>query len=289
MDNLDCHALVVSTDRTRYPFAPEAAPPASGELEGCTDVQALWAALRDGTLAGAILVQRNRFYGYDNSLICDLQRASPAIRALCSVDTRREGSAAAAETLLARDGAFGLRFMEPERGADLSWLAGDHARAVWRVAADLGGVVDVHVFPWNRAGALPALAGLMAEFPGVPVLLDNLGNGPITAGAADFGIDDLLGRLVDHPMLTLKFSDMTLSRIEQAGLAVPAWIERFARLMGSDRLVWGSDVLPAGRSLAEAAARARAAVTLLDGRDRRAVLGGTAARLFDFPENLEMR
>ncbi|MBN8829140.1 MAG: amidohydrolase [Sphingomonadales bacterium] len=282
MDIIDCHSLVVSPDRTRYPFAAEAPPPSPGELENCLDVSGLWAALQARTLSGAVLVQRNRFYGYDNRLICDLVRCSPALRALCSVDGRRPDCAAFAETLIARDGAFGLRFMEPEKGADLAWLAGDHARAAWRVAADLGAIIDIHVFPWNRTEALTALLPLLDSFGQVPVLLDNLGNGPVGADVEDFGIDDLLRRIIAHPNVTHKVSDMTISRIEKAGLNPALWMERFAKLAGAERLVWGSDVLPAGRDLAQAAARALSATATLSTGDQRAVLRDTAARIFGF-------
>lgn len=282
MNILDCHALVVSPDFARYPLSADTPPPALGEFEACVDVPALWDALTHHGISGGVLVQRNRFYGYDNRLICDLARSSPALRALCSVDVRRDDCAALATRLIEKDGAFGLRFMEPEKGANLAWIAGEHARAAWQVAADLGAVIDVHVFPWNRIDALAALQTLIETFPDVPVLLDNLGNGPIAADVEDFGIDDLLRRLADHRNLALKFSDMTLSRIESAGLNASSWLERFAQLMGADRLAWGSDVLPAGRSLAAASRRALAATASLSEADQHAVLHHTAARLFSF-------
>lgn len=283
MDTIDSHALVVSHDRALYPFAGEAAPANPGELEACMDVPTLWSGLKDRAIAGGVLVQRNRFYGYDNRLVCDLARCSPALRALVSVDSRRDDCPALATRLIEQDGAFGLRFMEPQKGSDLGWIASEHARAAWHVAADLDAVIDVHAFPWNRQDVLTVLGDLMTRFPNVPVLLDNLGNGPIAADVADFGIDDLLRSLADRPGLVLKFSDMTLSRIDNAGLIAADWLERFTGLMGPDRLMWGSDVLAAGRSIADAAARAAKATESLPASDRRSVLRETAARLFSFP------
>lgn len=69
---LDSHALIYSADRARYPFAADAAPLQPDELEACTETAALDAALASGALSNAVLVQRGRFYGFDNALVCDL-------------------------------------------------------------------------------------------------------------------------------------------------------------------------------------------------------------------------
>ena len=279
---LDAHALVLSADRMRYPFAGDAPPPQPGELEACTEVAGLRQALADRAPAGAVLVQRNRFHGHDNSLICDLAAASPALRALCSVDARRADAGAMARHWLEARGAHGLRFMEPEKGSDLGWLAGDAARDAWRAAAERGAVVDVHVFPWNRVEALAALAGLLRDFPDMPVLLDNLGNAAIEAGAPDFGIDAALRGVIDHPRLTLKFSDMTVQRAGRAGLEPTDIVARFAALVGAERLAWGSDVLPAGVDLGMAVEHAIGATAGLDEASRWAVLHDNVAALFGF-------
>lgn len=277
---LDSHALVVSRDLDRYPPAPDAAPPAPGELEGAMDAGGLIAALDRGTLGGALLVLRNRFYGHDNALILDLAATDPRLRALCAVDGRAGDAEALGRDLLGRPGVAGLRFMEPEKGCDpMLWIGGDRVERLWRLAADRGALIDVHVFPWNRAAALPIVTALAARYPAVPVLVDNLGNGAIEAGAPDYGIDDGLRTLVAHDGVRLKFSDMSIARIERAGLAPADVIARHAALVGPERLFWGSDVLPPGRTLGEAAARAHAATASLDHAERALVLGGNAAAL----------
>lgn len=280
MSAVDCHALVYAADRARYPFAGDAPPLQPGELEACAEAGDLAAAIASRALSRAVLVQRNRFYGFDNALICDLAASDARFRALVSVDSRAPAGPDQARRLLALPGIAGVRLMEPEKGAALDWLDGEHARAVWSLAADAGALVDVHLFPWNRAEGLARLAGLLGDFTGTAVLLDNLGNGPIESGAPDWGLDAALDGVADSPRLTFKFSEMTLGRLDRAGLDPAGALAAIVGRLGADRVVWGSDVLPPGRSLADAAGRAAAATALLSATDRHAVLAGNAARLF---------
>jgi L-fuconolactonase len=274
---IDCHALAYGADTARYPFAHDAAPIAQSDLDSCTEA----GALGDALPGGAVLVQRNRFYGFDNSLICDLASKDSRLRALVSLDTGRDRRDEA-RRLFALPGVAGVRLMEPEKGASLEWLGGEHARSLWAGAAGAGAVVDVHVFPWNRTAALALLGELMDAFPLVPVLLDNLGNGPIESGAPDYGLDGALDAVIDRPQLTFKFTEMTLGRIERAGIEPPEAIGAVAGRVGAERLAWGSDLLPPQRTLADAAARAAVATKTLSANDQLAVLSGTATRLFGF-------
>lgn len=279
MRPFDCHALVYAADSARYPFAPDAAPLQPGELDTSIEADALAAALDAGALAGAVLVQRNRFYGLNNRLICDLAARDSRLRALVSVDSRTSHGVADGRRLLALPGVVGVRLMEPQKGAALEWLAGEHARALWAVAADTGALVDVHVFPWNRDEGLALLAGLVRDFPGVRVLLDNLGNGAIEAGAPDYGLDAAVTRLSEHPQVRFKFSEMTLARIDRASLDPSTVLAGIVGHVGAERLLWGSDLLPPDHSVADAAERAAAALPP-DHRD--AVLAANARRLFGF-------
>lgn len=277
---IDSHALVATEDTDRYPLAPGTGEAEREELRDFTKTQALLAALDSGELAGAVLVQRNRFYGHDNTLIRDLAGSHARLRALCSVDTATEDCGAAAREWLAAPQVAGLRFMEPHKGADLGWLAGEPARAAWREIAARDALADVHLFPWNREAGLAALAELTDEFPHVPVLIDNLGNGPIEQGPPDCGLDAPLLRLLEKPQIALKFSAMTLGRITQAGLDASRVLERLTAIAGPERLLWGSDLIGPGQTPASTAAAAGAASVELSEADRAALLYGNAARLF---------
>ncbi|MDB5682827.1 MAG: hypothetical protein JWM75_525 [Sphingomonas bacterium] len=273
---IDCHALIVSDDRDRFPFDPDAEPPRPGEVEASLSPERLGAALADAVVAGAVLVQRGRFHGFDNRLVTAIAAKDVRLRALCTVD-RAETHGAEARRLLASRHVAGIRLMEPHKGADLGWL---ESRALWSAAADAGALIDVHLFPWNRPAAIAALRLLIRDHPETPVLVDNLGAAAVEDGEPDFGIDAPLAALAEFANVTFKFSDMTIGRLVGAQGDAAAAIERFVRFAGADRLCWGSDVLPAGRSYGEAVSDAQAAVQRLAPDEQAAVLYGTARRLF---------
>lgn len=275
---IDTHVLIASSDLAAFPVAEEVDPRELTDSPKYPDVAAL---LDRGSLAGAVLVQRGRQYGFDNRLICAVAAADPRVRAICAVDGRNETCGDEAKRLLTLPGVAGLRLMEPAKGADLKWLCGPGATEAWRAAAECGAIMDVHVFPWNRATALPELARLAGEFPEVPVLIDNCGNIAVEEGAPRFGIDPLLERAAQRSQVSLKFSSMTLARLGKAGLHPGEAVAAFAVCFGAERLCWGSDVLAAGLTLEQAAEQARQAVSGLPAEKAEAILSGNAQALFD--------
>ena len=232
------------------------------------------------SLSGAVLVQRGRTYGYDNRLICDLAAHGTAIRAICSVDTRDPRAGSEAHRLLALPGVAGLRLMEPAKGVPLDWLDGPGARDIWREVNDHCAVIDVHVFPWNRAVALPRLAMLARDFPALTIIIDNLGNPTVDQGPPRFGIDDHLLHLVDCEQVHFKISAMVLDRIEAAGHDPALALASSVGLLGAERLCWGSDVLGPGLGLADAIDQALDATSLVSAQDAAMVLSGNARRIF---------
>ncbi len=278
---IDCHALVASSDIARYPIAEGVPALKPGELEDFPQAETLLDCVGD-KLSGAVLVQRGRFYGNDNSLICDLAAENPSLRALCSVETREGGCGRIAGELLARRNVSGLRFMEPEKGADISWLAGENARHAWNALAAKGAIADVHFFPWNRAEGLEALAGLLRDYPEVPVLIDNLASCGIEQGAPDFGVDAAVSEIAEHGHVALKFSAMTLGRANKEELEINELLGRFIALLGAERIVWGTDIIAPGTTILAANEQAQNALSALDEMTRHALLHGNAAQLFGF-------
>jgi predicted TIM-barrel fold metal-dependent hydrolase len=278
---IDCHSLVATQDVARYPIAEGVPLLEPNELDQFTQAETL-ERLVGVELAAAVLVQRGRFYGYDNALICDLAAAHPALRALCSVDTLSASCAENALSLLSRKNVNGLRFMEPQKGADVAWLAGSHAHGAWKALSQSGAIAYVHFFPWNRAAGLEALVGLLKEYRDIPVVVDNLAACGIEQGAPDYGLDAALVKLLDDERVILKFSAMTFERAAKAQLDPSALLARYIALVGSRRLIWGSDVIPPGTTLAAANEEAQAVLSGLGGKTRQALLHDNAARIFGF-------
>lgn len=278
---LDAHVLLASDDPAQYPPNPLGPPLTPEELDAPLTAARLVSQLDALHIERVVAVQRGRIYGFDNSYVCDMAALYPRrISAVCSIDTSDPHSGERALYWVKVRGAAGVRFMEPVKGSDLGWLDGAGARQVWRVAAERQIPVAVHFFPWNRSAGMTALLGILAEFPRTPVVLDNLSG--ISLDALDFGVDDLLRRAAQHPCVFIKFTMITMTRLEAAGLlpSAPTLIKRILDLFGAQRMMWGSDVLPAGCSYSQATQRAIAAVAGCSERERRSLLHDTAASLY---------
>lgn len=277
---LDAHALIRADDAARYPFAPLGPPLELHEREQGTTAAQLLEALDAQGVERAILVQRGRLYGYDNRYVCDSAAAHPRrLQFVCQVDPSDPDCARRTQEWIRR-GAAGVRFMEPVKGATLAWLDGAGARNVWRVACEAGVPIGAHFFPWNRAAGLELLARLLSELLPRALVLDGLAGSAVDAGPPDFGIDAPLRTVMAFPCTYLKLTTMTLMRLAAAKLAASALLRRLAELFGTDRLLWGSDVLAPGQRYESAVALCLEASAGLAPRDRERLLHGTAAALY---------
>jgi L-fuconolactonase len=282
---VDAHALVVSEDRARYPLSAAGSPLLSADLDPFPNAPQLLEQLGALGLISAVLVQRVRLYGFDNSYICDMAAAHPQrLRAVCAIDARDPRSGEHASYWLRTRGGHGIRLMEPVKGGDLSWLDGGTARHPWRVASDLNLPVAVHFFPWNRAAGLATLANILREFPRVAVILDGVSGISVEAGPPEFGIDELLRSLAEFERVYAKVTDITLSRIQAKGTGAQ-FIRRLIQLFGAERVMWGSDRISGVEPYSGAVARARTATESLSENERTCFLYSTAAYVYGFPNS----
>lgn len=284
---IDSHALVAALGNTHWPLAPDAPPPSPAEQAGERTTTALLDDMESSDVGRAVLVQRNRYYGYDNGYICDAFRAAPdRLRMVCAVDGLSPACATQAESWLSRDGTVGIRFMEPAKNAPLDWLGSAHARAAWAVAATRGAIVQVHLFPWARSAAIPVLLELIAQFPDLDVVIDNLSNIDLATGAPLFGMDDGFSALADCGRVHMRVTTLGLHRAQVAGVDLATAMTALAQRLGPERLLWGTDIIPAGMDYAGAVALALQSTSTLAEGDRARILHDNAARLF-FERSIE--
>ena len=274
----DAHAHVNTADVSRYPVDPIDGRLPPDALAHPLPGDALIAAMDANGITRAVVVQRCHVYGYDNSYTLDVAAAYPdRLRALCVIDGRADDAAAEARACLARSAA-GVCYMEPEKGQGIGWLAGDNARAAWRATVEGGGVMRVHLFRWNRAEGLAAIAEMLDLMPDSRLVIDHLSN--LDPSAAGHGIDDPLRALADRPNVSLLFSMINLKRWAAEGIDPAPVLSAVVALFGGERVMWGSDV---GNTVGDYQAmidRARAAAASLSEADRRQLFAGTAERVY---------
>jgi predicted TIM-barrel fold metal-dependent hydrolase len=152
---------------------------------------------------------------------------------------------------------------------------GPQLRAMWKAAADLGLVMQIHFEPHYAAGFAP----LIEEFKSTPVLIDNLGR-PLFATADEYAQVLRWARL---PHVHMKLSALPNPN-EYPFRDVRPVVEQLLSAFGPERLVWGgafgAGATPESYRAGREAIRQHFAH--LNAPAQAAILGGTAMRLFRF-------
>jgi L-fuconolactonase len=274
----DSHAHINTTDVANYPVAPVDGHLPETALSDAFPVESLIAAMDESGVARALMVQRSHVYGYDNSYILDSAARFPdRLKPLCVIDGRIQSAADQARAGMAR-GSVGIRFMEPEKGKGLDWLASDHARDAWAATVAAGGSIRVHLFRWNRADGLAVIAKRLSARPETVLVLDHLSN--LDPEQGDHGVDDSLRALAEHPTTSLMLSMINLKRWAADGIEAAPVIERVVALFGADRVMWGSDVGNTPGGYGDMITRAQNACAGLSASDQQKIFHDTAARIY---------
>ncbi|MCW2361284.1 MULTISPECIES: amidohydrolase family protein [Sphingobium] len=278
---IDCHAHLVSDDKTTYPPAPPGGllPPMA--FDNLMTAETLLEEMDKSGVERAVLVQRGSIYGFDSRYVCDSAARYPQrFAAVCSIDATQADCGEAVRYWVGEHGAVGIRLMELIKGSDIAWLDSPVARDAWQAAATLDVPVCVHFFPWNRDIGLARLERILREVPGLTVVIDHLGSIQSDAGGPDHGIDDRLRSIAQFDNVVVKFTTIPLGRLDKAGIDPCPVIERVCDLFGAERMIWGSDITQSPGSYDYMAALGRAAVRNLTAAQQEMILGGTAMRVY---------
>ena len=272
---IDTHTHVVSPDLSRFPLeTPDF--PAEWVRESPVAVDGLLAALDAGGVRGAVLVQAKGAYGFDNSYIAEARAAAPARLVSAAVI---DLAAADRETVLrywcGERAILGLRvFNIPP--ADPDWLRDRSLPGVLRLASELGARLSVCVL----APDLPAVGGLLAALPELPIALDHCGFVELGEGTTSPAAQALTALAV-FDNVRLKVTTTLLTMAEQAGMVAPDVVEWLSEEFGTHRLMWGSDY-PQHHSepYPEIVDYGRSACSRLSPSEQARFLGGTALELW---------
>ena len=277
----DSHAHLISDDHDRYRIAPLSGTLRSGDLDYPMTAERLIQEMDANGVERALAVQRGHIYGFDNSYVCDSAAKYPdRLRAVCSIDGRDPQCGAYVQHWVHDRGAVGVRLMEPFKGADPSWYAGETARSLWVVASDLGIPICIHFFSWNRETGLQALKGRLQEFRDTPVVIDHFSNMNTAAGPPDHGVDPLLLDIAEFPRVCTKFTTIPLGQLDAAGIDAAPVVKRVVQVFGAQRVMWGSDIAQSQGAYSYMVGLALKATRLLGHDERTCVLHDCAAATY---------
>jgi L-fuconolactonase len=288
MPALDAQLHVWDRDRPDLPWSPvqpanpaEAATRRAMEAAPFTYDTMLGHMDAAGVLA-AILVTPGGIYGFDNRYSFDGHRAHPdRFAVVARTDHRSPTLARDIRGLRDTPGCVGVRipvFTEAQRR---DWRDGAYAGLLAAAAAS---GLPVCIYP---PGLLAELPVALRAHPDLDLVVDHLGalQPPLLSDVDDgFAHLDQLLALADHPRVSVKLSGVhDLSRTRYPFPDTRAPIRRVINAFGAERVMWGSDWTRDVRRLPYASTidylRESSDLTALE---KRAVLGGTLRRIFNF-------
>jgi L-fuconolactonase len=271
MQIVDTHAHIYSPDTDAYPMRTDPLLPP----EGTGGIDHLLREMNAAGVERALLIQTFTAYEYDNRFIADTASANPdRTRGVVTMDPTDPAAPDLLRDLHTRSNLGAIR-MYPTRDANPTFAHPGHGHLI-EAATDLGLVTNVLIDTPHA----DALASHLADHPEARVVLDHCMN--LRAGAPD-----ILARTLDlatFPNLTAKLTfAVTGSEEEYPCRDTHDLVHAVIEAYGPERCIWGSDFpcelwcpkVDYARGLAIFSHELG-----IEEPARRAVLGGTASRLY---------
>jgi predicted TIM-barrel fold metal-dependent hydrolase len=248
----------------RAPYRPEAAAMPERLLE-CMD---------GAGVDYAVVVHPEPYQDDHRYLGHCLEVGKGRLKGACLVFADRRGSVDQLPALAKKLAVVAVRVhaYAPER---LPPFGRPELRALWKQAGDLGLAVQLHLEPRYA----PDLEPLVREFADVQVVIDHLGR-PFQGTPKEHAVVVRWSRFKNTVM---KLSAIPGKEVYPHRDIAPV-IKELAEAYGPDRLVYGGGFGggATGESYRQARERAASYLSFLAAMDLAKVLGGTAARLFQF-------
>lgn len=297
----DTHAHFVSADVKRYPLTglipnapggPPALTPSAPNfptiendlpevrlIERPTTAQRIFSWWDANGVDAGVGVQYRTAYGINNDyLLATADANARRVTPIVILDAVAEDTPARLREMAKEHGAAGIRITGP--AANMNWLDSAEAKRTWAVANDLGLTVVVMYMPrFVSAPALNRLGALAAAYPKTNVVLDHIG-WLTSEGGPNFGILPEHKALAAHGNAYFKFTTLNLNALDGNKVSPAAFVRHAVDALGSDRLVWGSDIGNSPGAYDTMVKRAVAATAQLTDAERRRMLSDNGRKVF---------
>jgi predicted TIM-barrel fold metal-dependent hydrolase len=234
---IEWNTHLFSADTARYPFHPRAAYKPGPDMLKADPLADYLESMAGRGVDRAVVVHPEP-YGDDHRLVLDALRAEPE-RLLGTALFYPDDPDAPAKLrdLVAQTPAIRAMRFHAHRGKQHYFQSFDDPGvvALWRTAADLGLIVELHIGPNYAAQA----ARRIAEYPTTPVLIDHLAE-PHMGTAVEYA--DVLD-LADFENVYMKLSGLNHFAADAPRYAsAKPFTRRVVAAFTPARMVWGSGV-----------------------------------------------
>lgn len=283
---IDSHIHLISEDETRYPRAVKGKTGGGGARQDgvrmTPTVPRVLRWMQENGVDHAVAVQKKSVYEFDNRYTIEASNVLPErFRAVLVLDAEQPTTPGVLSNLAKQHNVVGIRLTGNRAGdGSMPWLDSPAAQRVWAIASELKLAVDLMAMPPAFHAAPPEhYTALARRFPGCSLVLNHIAWPTVEAGLAQALPDGLL-RMRDLANVYFKLTTINLDLAEQAKVPTEAFVRLLADKLGTERLMWGSDMGNSAGSYAEMVERARLAATSLNDAERRQLLAATAARVY---------
>jgi predicted TIM-barrel fold metal-dependent hydrolase len=272
---IDAHVHVWTPDTQNYPLA-----------SGFTKADMKPASFTPGQLFGhcrpegvsrIVLIQMS-YYKTDNRYMLDMMAAHPGTFSGVAIIDENAADVRGRMKALKQQGVRGFRIYTG--GSDVAgWLGSAGMKAMWKAAAEENLNMCLLINP-ETLGPVSKMCG---QFPDTPVVIDHFARLGMKGVVDRAGLDSLL-HLSKHSKVTLKTSAFyALGKKQAPYLDLGPMIRECRDAFGADRLMWASDCpfqVDPGHNYHDSIALVRDRLDFLTDADRKAMLRGTAERVF---------
>jgi predicted TIM-barrel fold metal-dependent hydrolase len=273
---IDSHLHVWEADSPEYPWRPLAhvRPDYAWPVERLIDV------LDQHNIFGGVLVQVS-LYRFDNRYLVDCGKRYPDRFRLVGMLDPESAHIESEMEALAEQGVRGLRLAMHLR-EDMAWYNAAGADRLWKKAGELDMILTLLV----GLNHLEDVSKAIQRFPEVRVVIDHLARPDDFDDPEKYPYEKFL-QLAQYDQVYIKASALNyMSRQPYPHQDALEWTRQAYSAYGASRMMWGTDTpmslnpqqIPAMIQLIDLALP-----DILDG-ERQDILGGTAWRLFGWPD-----
>jgi predicted TIM-barrel fold metal-dependent hydrolase len=231
---IEWNAHMFSSDTQRFPFHPQAAYLPDTTMLRADPLADYLERLHKLEIDRAVLVHPEP-YGDDHRLLLECLACEPErLRGVCHFFPKDPASPRKLAEIVQREKRVVAVRLHAHRGKEqyLDSFADTGVRALWRMAAELGLIVELHIGPSYAAQA----AKVIQAFPSVPVLIDHMGE-PQFGTPVEYA--EVL-RLARFDNVSIKLSGFGyISSAAPLYLDVKPFTRVLADTFGPDHLIWG--------------------------------------------------
>jgi L-fuconolactonase len=265
----DTHTHVISPQAWDFAGGPPADSP-----QRAVNYRQLLEAMDQAGIARAVIMQAAMGYGSDNRYVAEAIAAHPdRLQGIFSVDVLAQDAVAQ----MRRWRGAGLGGMRPVRSFEAVRLDDARAYPTWEYAQQHHFTVCLKL----STEALPALQGLLTQFPKLCVLLDHLGQPDLADGPPDARAAPLFN-LAAHPGVYLQLTNRSIAAAAAGAFTPDAFLPRLLAAFGAGRIAWGSGFPNAEGSMASLLADAQNHLAILSAGERAWIFEKTAQMIYPF-------